>query len=66
MISQISVGDEGAVLVYLAAGIGHQPRGAGAPDACPIITTGSMAGGRVVDESPTATALTLARSTGTV
>ena len=36
MIFQISVGDEGAVLVYLAAGIGHQPRGASAPDAYQI------------------------------
>jgi hypothetical protein len=36
MVFQLSVGDAGAVLVYIAAGIGHQPRGATAPDAYQI------------------------------
>jgi len=36
MVFQIAVGDAGAVLVYVAAGIGHQPRGASAPDAYQI------------------------------
>jgi hypothetical protein len=36
MVFQIAIGDAGAVLVYLAAGVGHQPRGARAPDAYQI------------------------------
>jgi hypothetical protein len=33
IIFQIAAGDAGLLLSYLAAGVGHQPRGAGAPDA---------------------------------
>jgi hypothetical protein len=36
MILQIAVGEVGPVLTYLASGVGHQPRGAGAPDAYQI------------------------------
>jgi hypothetical protein len=36
MIFQISLSGTEAVLVYLGAGIGHQPRGARAPDAYQI------------------------------
>jgi hypothetical protein len=36
MIFQLAVGEAGFLLSYLSAGVGHQPRGAGAPDAYQI------------------------------